>query len=99
MRKSQFTVDAESVQNNAGAEVTFHCVTVKEMRVYRTTEQTDAELLQEHILTWSGIVDDEGNELPNPADDPEVLGKLYVDELTALGLLLLTGLNGEHVKG
>ena len=69
-RRKTFTVDAESVQGNEGAEVTFRALKVRELREYRETAMTDTELLQGHITAWSGIVDDNGKDLPSPADDP-----------------------------
>ena len=98
MRRNQFTIDAESVQGNAGAEVTFKALKVREVRAYRATDMTDHELLAEHVVAWSGIVDDKDKELPNPADEPEVLGELYIHEQLELARLLFAGPDGEHAK-
>ena len=97
-RRSTFTVDAESVQGNAGAEVTFKALTVGEWNEYRSTAQTDHELLAAHVLDWAGIVDDDGKPLPSPANEPDVLGRLYVHELRALAVLFLQGPDGESAK-
>ena len=97
-RGSQFTVDAESVQGNEGATVTFRALKVREVNEYRTTEMTDADLLRSHVLSWSGFVDDEGRELPSPADEPDVLGELYVHEQLALSRLLFQGPLGDSAK-
>ena len=97
-RGSQFTVDAESVQGNAGAEVTFRALKVREVNEYRTTPMTDADLLQAHVVSWSGFVDDAGKELPNPSDDPDALGELYVHEQLALSRLLFSGPDGASAK-
>jgi len=98
MRRNQFTVDAESVQGNADAEVTFRCLKVREVKEYRSTEMTDAELLARHVIAWSGIVDDEGNEYPSPVDEPGILGELYVHEQLELARLLFQGPDGENAK-
>jgi hypothetical protein len=98
MRRNQFTVDAESVQGIAGAEVTFRCLKVRDVREYQGTGMTDADLIKRHVLSWSGIVDDEGHELPSPSDEPDVLGELYVHEQLALARLLFQGPDGEAAK-
>jgi hypothetical protein len=97
-RRSQFTVDAESVQGNAGATATFKSLKVREVREYRETEMTDADLLQQHVLSWSGFVDDQGKALPSPADEPGILGELYVHEQLALSRLLFQGPDGPDAK-
>jgi len=97
-RGSQFTVDAESVQGIPGATVTFRALTVGEWREYRTTELTDVDLIRAHLLTWTGIVDDDDNELPSPADEPEVLDALYLHEQQALARLLWQGPMGDSAK-
>ena len=38
-----------------------------------------------------GIEDDDGNDLPSPADEPGILGKLYTAEKSALMRLLYAG--------
>jgi len=98
MRRNQFTVDAESVQGVAGAEVTFKALKVREVREYRSTDMTDQELLARHVVAWSGIVDDDLNELPSPADEPGILGELYVHEQLELARLLFQGPDGENAK-
>ena len=98
-RRTSFTVDAESVQGNAGAEVTFHKITVGERdRYLNDPEYGDADMLRDHIIDWKGLEDDEGNEIPSPKDEPGVVAVLYVDELTALIRLLFQGQDGEHAK-
>jgi hypothetical protein len=98
MRRNQFTVDAESVQGNEGAEVTFKALKVRTIREYRETEMTDRDLLEKHIVSWSGIVDDDDKELPNPTDEPGILGELYVHEQVALARLLFQGPDGPEAK-
>ncbi len=99
MRRNQFTVDAESIQGNAEATVTFRCLKVREVRRYRQDPAFgDHELLEQHIMSWSGIVDDNDRELPNPADDPAVLDELYLHERSQLGTLLFVGPGGPNVK-
>ena len=97
-RRSQFTVNAEAIQGNEGATVTFKALRVREMREYRATEMTDRDLLEAHVLGWVGIVDDAGQPLPSPADDPEVLGELYIHEQQALARLLFQGPDGDSAK-
>jgi hypothetical protein len=98
MRRNQFTVDAESVQGNEGATVTFRALKVRTIREYRETEMTDADLLEAHIISWSGIVDDDGKDLPRPVDGKAVLGELYVHEQVALARLLFQGPDGPEAK-
>jgi len=98
-RRKQFTVDAESVQGNAGATVTFKCLKVREVEEWRTDpKQTNQTLLRDHVLSWSGIVDDNDKNLPDPTDEPGVLGELYVQEQGALVNLLFAGPDGESAK-
>ena len=99
-RRNQFTVDAESVQGNAGAEITFKRLTFGTRQRYFDLEDkyNDADLLREHVLDWKGIEDDEGNEIPSPKDQPGVEATLYWEEIVAIGRLLLQGSDGEHAK-
>ena len=97
-RRSQFTVNAETIQGNAGAEVTFRALKVGEARTYRETPMTDQDLLEKHMLSWSGFVDDKGNELPCPTDDPSTWDELYVHERVALVHLLYQGPDGPEAK-
>jgi hypothetical protein len=97
MRRNQFVVDAESVQGNAGAEVTFRALKVRVLREYRSTGMTDADLLERHVVDWSGFEDDNGKPLPSPKDEPEVLGELYLHE-QRLAQLLLQGPDGDAAK-
>ncbi len=98
-RRSQFTVSAESVQGNEGATVTFSCLKVREVREYREQDDLDdREMLKRHVIKWSGIVDDSGNELPSPRDEPDILGELYVHEQRALTRLMWAGPDGPEAK-
>ena len=98
MSRNQFVVSAESVQGNAGAEVTFKALKMREVREYRTLGISDGEVLKEHLMSWSGFVDDNDKALPSPADDPEVLGELYLHEQQALARLLFQGPDEENAK-
>lgn len=91
MRKSTFTVNAEAVQGNPDATVTFRRITVAEVEDARAGVLRDTDLLREHLVSWEGFEDDDGNPLPQPSDDPDVLGLLYVQEQTALVRLLFIG--------
>lgn len=98
-RRNQFTVDAESVQGNAGAEVTFKRITWGERdRYLNEPEYGDTDILREHLVDWHGIEDDEGHEIPSPKDEPGVVAVLYIDEVTALVRLLFQGPDGENAK-
>ena len=92
MRRSTFECDASAVQGNEGATVTFKPVTVGERHEYNArAEVTDASMLQNHIVSWAGIVDDDDNEMPSPADQPDIVNALYVVELAELTRLLWNG--------
>ena len=97
-RRSQFTVDAQAVQGNEGARVTFKALKMRQVKAYREENVGDRDMLQAHILGWVGIVDDAGNPLPNPAEDPEALGELYVQEHQALVRVFLQGPDGAEAK-
>ena len=98
-RRSTFVADAESVQGVSGATVTFRCITVGEVDEFRSDASfTDRVLLERHIVSWSGIVDDDDHEMPDPADEPDILKKLYVHEQQALARLLWAGPEGESAK-
>jgi urate oxidase len=89
MRRNQFTVDAESVQGNAGASVTFNKLLVGEYDEWfdPTSGATDLSVLRSHLVSWEGFEDDNGNALPNPPD----ISSLYLDETKELCKLLLRG--------
>jgi hypothetical protein len=89
-RRSTFTVDAESVQGNAGATVTFRAIKVKEWEAYRADpEQGIGDLLHRHIVDWSGFTDEDGHALPSPKDEPGVIADMYFHELRELQRLLI----------
>ena len=90
-RGKQFTVDAESVQGNAGATVTFRALKVRTQKAIIAGDVKDPELLAAQIVGWTGIVGDNGESLLSPTDDPSVLDELYIHEQTALVRLLLRG--------
>jgi hypothetical protein len=97
-RQKTFTVDAESVQGNEGASVTFRSLKIGYWRQYLKSEDiTDAELLQTHIVKWN-LVDDDGHEIPTPADEPEAISELYIHEQQRLVRLLMQGPDGESTK-
>lgn len=99
MRRKTFTVDAESVQGNPSAEITFKNVRVRDWNEYiDDPDVTDSVMLQRHVASWSGIVDDNEKDLPDPVDDPGVLGELYVAEQQAITRLLWQGPDGASAK-
>ena len=97
-RRKTFTVDAEDIQGIEGAEVTFRALKVREFKAYRETDMTDTELMEQHILSWSGFVDDNDKPLPSPDDDPDVIGELYLHERQELSRLLFQGPDGTNAK-
>ena len=90
-RRSTFIADAESVQGNAGATVTFKAITLDGWADYVSSPTTDKELLTEHVISWEGIEDDDGHDLPLPSDEPGIIGQLYTAERDALMRLLYKG--------
>jgi hypothetical protein len=91
-RRNQFVVNAESVQGNAGAEITFKLITLGTRDQYfRDPDYGDIDLLNDHILDWRGIVDDDGNEIPSPKDEPGVQASLYMSEVSEIIALLFDG--------
>ena len=98
-RRNTFTVNAQSVQGNVGATVTFLMLTVGEWKAYGVDpEVNDHTLIRAHIVDWSGIVDDQDRPLPNPADEPDVLDELYMPEQRALSRLLFQGPDGANAE-
>jgi hypothetical protein len=97
-RRNSFTVDAEEVQGEQGAEITFRSLEVGTWAEYRETTMTDRELLQRQVISWSGIVDATGKPFPSPDDDPSVLDRLYLHEQAAIARLLFQGPDGTSAK-
>jgi hypothetical protein len=98
-RRSTFTVDASGVQGNPGATVTFKALTIREHREWReSSESTDYDLLSSHVVSWSGFVDDDGNEMPSPEHEPDILAELYYHEQAALLRLFFEGPDGASAK-
>jgi len=69
----------------------------------RTTFTIDASSVQgnegaEVTFRALKVREDSGKPLPSPADDPDVLGELYVHEQLALARLLFSGPDGDSVK-
>jgi len=98
MRRTTFTVDASSVQGNEGAEVTFSCITVGQRQEYLDTDINDIDMVRIHIVSWSGIQDNDGHDFPSPADDPAVVNALYMHEIRELSRLLWAGPDGASAK-
>ena len=88
-----------SVQGNEGAAVTFRKITIAQRDKYLSDpDYGDAQIVGDHIADWSGIVDDDGNEIPSPKDEPGVTATLYLDEMRALALLFWQGPEGPNAK-
>ena len=96
-QRIQFTVDAVSVQGIEGATVTFRSITVATFEACSRGQIRDAELVRDHVVAWTGFVDDDDNPLPDPGDEG-VVGQLYRHELAELVRLLLEGPTGESAK-
>ena len=80
-RHTTFIVDAEKLQGNPDASITFRPVTVGERQQYfANPANTDLEMIAEHVVAWAGVVDDDDQPMPNPADEPAIVGKLYLHE-------------------
>ena len=91
MRIKTFTVDASEVFGD-GARVTFKAIKRGTWREYlKTASFGDDKLVADHLVGWEGVKDDEGNDLPNPTDEPEVLNALYLHEIQKLARLLVRG--------
>ena len=91
-RDTQFTVNAESVQGNEGATATFQHITVGERLEYLADDEiNDFIMVRRHLLSWSGIVDNDDRELPDPKDEPGVFDALYLPEMRALALIMWRG--------
>ena len=98
-RRKTFTVDAEKVQGNPGATVTFTNITVGERAEYLADDKADDHtILKRHLIDWKGIVDNDDKDLPSPADEPDVLNALYMDEQRAFARLFWQGPDGESAK-
>jgi hypothetical protein len=98
-RRSQFTVDAQSVQGNAGATATFRTLTVGEYQNYLDDpDYRDRHLVKKHLVAWSGIVGNDDVPLPDPTDDPDAMNALYLHEVGALAILLVQGPLGASAK-
>lgn len=98
-RIKTFTVNADSVQ--PGATITFKTLRRREWSEWTDPDNDkidDGAMMLSHIISWTGIQDDNGNELPSPQESPDVIGELYMHEVQAAARLLVGGPNGEHAK-
>jgi len=95
-RKSVRRFPCDDVQGE-GSYIVLAAIKVKQVREMRKKakdpEFDDFEggvaLLAEHILSWN-FVDDEGNPLPLPKDDPTVIDELTNEESEFIVDLLLS---------
>lgn len=95
-RVSIKTVNAEEIQGE-GAYIKFTPLKVKEIREIRGARddpdrdsfEAGMEMLTRHVAEWN-LVDDEGQPLPLPSEDPEVINDLTDEEATFM-VLQLTG--------
>lgn len=54
------------------------------------------EILRDHVLEWNWV-DDDGNPLPQPKDDPDVINRLTDEEALAL-INIIQGPTPERLK-
>lgn len=95
-RQTTFTVNAEKVQGNEGATVTFKCVKRRDWKAYMGNDDiNDIVMIENHLVDWHGFTDDDGNELPSPKDEPGILDELYLHEQRRIARLLWQGPDGE----
>ena len=87
MRLTQFTNDAQSVQGNPGATVTFKCLTgneidaaIKMQELPEEERKGEPDFLTRVLVDWHGIEGANGQMLPSPKDDPSVINALYPHE-------------------
>ncbi len=93
-RVSRRRVSTEEVQGE-GSYVVVTGVKVREIKALRKTAQDPnfdifvggLKLLQEHIVEWNWV-DDEGDPLLCPKDDPDVIDELTEEEATFLSRIL-----------
>ena len=94
-RVDSFTFNAESVQGVEGATITSKSVLRGDWKLYATdAEHGDGWYVELHVISWKGIVDSNGNELPSPADEPGILDALYMHETGEIARLISQGPNG-----
>lgn len=93
------TVDSDAVQGK-GSWVKIKALRLKQMRRIRKQQAAEGEdfdnfeagldLLREHVADWNWV-DDDGQRLPSPADDPDVLDDLTDQEVDFLTNLIAPG--------
>lgn len=102
-RRTVKEVDASEVQGE-GAIVVISGVKVKEIRRIRTLANSEKdvdefemglELVAKHIIDWNWV-DDAGERLPTPKEDPSVIDELTDEEAVFLTQLLIGP--GEETK-
>lgn len=98
-RETTYTVSAEAVQGNPDAKATFRRITIGQHREYlERDDRNDIDMLRDHLVGWSGIVGDDGNELPSPEHEPDVIDSLYLSELRALSRAMWLGATEDTAK-
>lgn len=92
---STFRVESPTIQGE-DSYVVFRALTVEEARAYRKTTGSDDDVfeigldaLRTHIVEWNWV-DDAGNPLPQPREDPGVIDRLTVEETNFLAQTLIT---------
>jgi beta-lactamase superfamily II metal-dependent hydrolase len=94
-RKNTFTVDASGVQGIEGATITSKAVKQGNWKLYGSdVDHGDAWFVETHVIAWEKVVDDEGHELPSPADEPGIVGELYMHEIGRIARLIAQGPDG-----
>ncbi len=91
-RRNQFKVSAESVQGNAESWLRCKAITIGKFRAWRDDPKTgDTDIVNEYVLDWGGILDDDGHEIPSPKVEPGALDLIYLHEMHRMALLVLQG--------
>lgn len=86
---TSWKVGTESVQGE-GSWVQLRGTTVGEQKAARAGELEDDTLIQEHVLAWNWV-DDAGNDLPLPKDEPGIVDTLTADEARVIVFRLFQG--------
>jgi len=94
-RKSTNRIESEEVQGE-GSYVIFRSLLVEEVRKARGIKDDDdtfelgMDNITNHIVEWNWV-DEDGEPLPLPSDDPGIMDKLTVDEVNFLANNLTVG--------
>jgi len=93
-RLYKHTYDSSAVQGE-DSFVTITALTVKEIRAARSDKDQNffefgLQIIQEHVLDWNWV-NNAGEPLPSPSDNPDVVDELTENEATFLANLFING--------